>query len=391
MFGLPLKVREALPDDKLQGQLARFPRRLRKRVRRAALEHGYLADLAFTFPMALFAIAAKSRGRDATSRARALVLNGAPLRGIAHELDLALWMRKLPPEALIEHVPRLPDEAGFTRRIVNGMPREPKRIGPWLHLINVAVDAHSMEFAVWLTTALQGRQVPSKPEGVAVLAAYAWHSARPASKAGKWIKTPWRSDMGLADAVSAADSWLNRLQFASQKPAPLVAARPPRDNSVGEYHFHRLAWGADIIREAEEMKNCLETYASDLSSGSQVWSIRNGDRRVADLELSFQDDAYGMPRLVQLYARGNDPAPDSVWRAAYRWLARWKLKAVKVKVSQRAASIDPECWSDLWQPYWQAKGEASVFGKDSTALGDYYLSNLSSNLWELSRLDKIEP
>ena len=107
MFGLPLQLREALPDDKLQGQLARFPRRLRKRVRKAAFEHGYLADLAYTFPMALFAIAAKSRGRDATQRARALVLDGAPLRAVAHELELAVWLRKLPPEALIEHLPRL--------------------------------------------------------------------------------------------------------------------------------------------------------------------------------------------------------------------------------------------------------------------------------------------
>lgn len=390
MFGLPLQVREALPDNKLQGQLARFPRRLRKRVRKAALEHGYLADLAFTFPMALFAIAAKTRGRDVTRRARALVLDGAPLRALAHELDLALWLRKLPPEALIETIPRLPDSACFTRRIVNVMPTDPKCMGRWLHVIDVAAHAHSEDFALWVAGMLHGRNLPKKPDGVGLLAAYAWHSARPASEAGQWIKTPWRSDMGLTDAVSAADAWLNRLQYASQKPAPLVAARPPRDNTVGKYHFHRLAWGADIICEGEEMDNCLETYASDLGSGSQVWSIRERGRRIADLEVSFQDGARGMPHLEQLYAPSNDPAPDAIWHASYRWLARWKLSTTPVVVKPHAASIDPHCWSALWRPYWQAKGGANVFPKDVTKLGEHWLSNQSSNLWEVSNLGKIE-
>lgn len=390
MFGLPLQMREALPDSKLQGQLARFPRRLRKRVRMAAFEHGYLADLAFTFPMALFAIAANSRGRDVTERARALVLDGARLRAVSHELDLALWLRKLPPEALIEHVPRVPGDIGFTRHVVNFMPKDPKRMGVWLYLIEVAIQSHSEAFALWIGAALNGRATPSTPDGVGLLAAYAWHSARPSSEAGQWIKTPWRADMGLSDAVSAADSWLSRLQFASQKPAPLVAALPPRDNSVGQYHFHRLAWGSDIIREAEKMKNCLETYASDLNDGSQVWSIRSGEQSVADLEISFEDGGRGMPHLVQLYAPNNDPAPDAVWRAAYRWLGRWKLTAKPVAVQSQPSTIDQECWEQLWQPYWQHKADANVFPKDASNLGEYWLSNQSSHLWELSRLNKIE-
>jgi len=390
MFGLPLTLREVLPDDKLQGQLARFPRRLRKRVRKAALEHGFLADLAFTFPMALFAIAANSRGREATQRAQALVLDGAPLRAVAHELELAAWLRKLPPESLIEHVPRLPVDACFTRRIVNACPKDAKRVGQWLRLIDVSVHAHSDDFALWVADLLRGRTMPTTVEGVGVLAAYAWYSARPASEAGQWIKTPWRADMGLSDAGSAADAWLNRLQYASQKPAPLVAARPPRQNNVGKYHFHRLVWGRDIIHEGEEMDNCLETYASDLSSGRQVWSVREQGRRIANLEVSFEDGAQGMPHLVQLFAAKNEPAPDVVWRAAYQWLARWKLSPIPVEVKADTGSIDPECWSTLWQPYWQAKSAANVFPRDASVLGEYWLSNLSSTLWEVSRLNKIE-
>lgn len=388
MFGLPLKAREALLDDKLQGQLARFPRRLRKRVRKAALEHGYLADLAFTFPMALFAIAAKSRGRGATERARALVLDGAPLRAVAHELDLALWLRKLPPEAVIEHVPKLPMDPHFNRRIANWIPDDPKRVGIWLYVMDVAVAAHSETFALWVGAAIHGRGVPSSPTGIGLLAAYAWHSARPTTEAGQWIKTPWRPNMGLMDAVSEADGWVTRLQFASQRPAPLVAALPPRDNAVGVYHFHRLEWGADIVREGEVMDNCLETYASDLSAGSQVWSVRCGETRVANLEVSFQDGAHGMPRLVQLYAPSNEPAPDAVWRAAYRWLARWKLSLTPVAVKAHSATIDPACWSRLWQPYWQAKGEGRVFPSAPEKLPEHWLSDQSSHLWALNRLQK---
>ena len=390
MFGLPLKVREAKPDQKveLQGQLARFPRRLRKRVRKAALEHNYLADLAFTFPMALFAIAAKSRGAEATRRARALVFDGAPLRALAHELELALWLRRLPPEALVEHVPRLPNDARFTRRIVNLMPDETEHVGRWLRVTDIAVHAHSEEFALWIGNALRGAAMPPSPQGVALLAAFAWHSARPASEAGSWVKTPWRPKIGLAAAVRDADNWLDRLQFACQVPAPLVAALPPRDNTVGAYCFHHLAWGRDLIREGEAMENCLETYASDLRSGNQVWSIRCGPQSVADLEIEFLDGQRGMPRLVQLYGKENEPAPDAVWRASYRWLARWKLSAAPVVVKEQPARIDPARWARLWQPYWQAKGIGRVFPEDAAKLDEQWLANQSPYLWELNRLQR---
>lgn len=390
MLRFPQQVRKAWsPENRLKSQLARFPRRLRKRVRNAALRHDYLADLAFAFPMALFAIAAKSRGRDATERAHALVCAGAPLRAIADALDLAFWLRKLPPEALVEHVPSLPMQPEFSRQIVNALPSDPKCIGHWLRAVDVAAKADSEAFALWTGRALQTLRAPSETAGVQLLGAYAWHSKRGALEAGRWVKTPWHASQSLSDAVGASDRWLTRLQFIAHRPAPLVNALPPRDNTVGAFHFQRLGWGVDFIHEGDAMDNCLETYVSDLSSGNQVWSIRVGETRVADIEIEFLNGGRGMPRLVQLLAKNNDPAPDAVWRAAYRWLGRWKLQAQPIAVEQHQAVIDDGAWHRLWQPYWDAKGEEAVFPRNTQPLGTHWLSNQSSHLWALNRLPTL--
>ncbi|MCH9764799.1 MAG: hypothetical protein K0U34_02235 [Alphaproteobacteria bacterium] len=385
---LPHHVREAETESRLVSQLRRYPRPLRKRVRKAAMAHAALADLAFTFPMALFAIASAARGREATARARALVLNGAPLRALAHELDLALWLRRLPPEALAKHVPMLPTDAGFTRQIVNYMPGEAKNIGRWLAIMDVSVHAHSRAFALWIAKHMRGVECPTSPDGVALLAAFAWHSDRPTSDAGRWISKPWRAALSLQGAASAASEWINVLQFACHKPAALVAACPPRDNTVGVYHFHRLEWGDDIVAEGQRMNNCLGTYVSDLLAGNQVWSIRCGSRTIADLEIEFQDGSFAMPRLVQLLGASNDPAPDAVWQAAYSWLACWTLCSAPVEVKDQPCVIDRDRWNRTWQPYWHAKGRGRVFPVDSSALDGTWLSNRSSLLWELTRLSR---
>lgn len=389
MFALPQQVRKVWPgEDRLQRQMARFPRPLRKRVRKAASQHAYLADLAFSFPMALFAIASNARGHEATTRAIALVSSGARLNAVADALALPAWLRKVPPEALIEHVPHLPDDATFTRVLVNLMPRDQKLVGPWLQAVDVAANAHSRDLALWTGKNLQKGGAPKRANGVAILAVYAWYSGRPALEARKWITKPWRDNLPLADAISAADSWLTRLQFVCHLPPALVAARPPRQNSAGPYHFHRLSWGDDIIREGEVMDNCLETYAGDLRFGNQVWSIRKGGLSLADVEIAFQDGARGMPRLVELLAKGNDPAPDDVWRATYRWLSRWRLAPTAVAVKEQPVRIDAIAWQRLWQPYWDAKPDSRAIPRVASEIGEHWFANQSGYLWELNRIAK---
>jgi len=404
MHILPQTLREAKSDDKLLCQISRYPRPLRKRVRKVAMAHGYLADLAFTYPMALFAIAANARGSDVSRRARSLVLSGAPLRAIAHELHLALWLRRLPPEVLVERVPHLPTDQEFTRRIVNFLPTDSKSIGKWLAIVDVAAKAHSRAFALWAARNLHGFECPQTTDGIAVVAVYAWYSARPDSEAGRWINKPWLLNMSLREAVSATSDWLIRLRFAFQRPAVVIAARPPRDNAVGVYHFHRLDWGASLILEGQKMRNCLDTYAGDLLCGNQVWSVRRGLDSVANLEIEFLDGSFAMPRLVQLLGVQNDPAGDEVWRAAYRWLARWQLCSVPVVVKEQACVIDPVLWQQLWQPYWQAqdkvedKAEKEAEGRGKlkgvgfpmrvTPTEDVWLSQPLRSVWHLARLNK---
>lgn len=376
-------------SDALARQLARYPRRLRKRVRKAALSHPYMADLAFAYPMALFAIASNALGSEVTRRARACVEAGQPLRLVSAQLELAFWLRKLPPEALVEPVPRALSSDALMRHLINFMPREARHAGRWLAAIDVACELHSSVFAIWLAKRLRGLQPPAQTGSVALLSAFAWHCARDDSPASRWIGKPWKPDMNFSDAATAGNSWLTRLEFACMAPPPVVPARPPRDNAVGPYRFTRLDWGVELLREGEAMNNCLETYAYDLRNGTQVWSIRDGDTRIADLEVSFRDGGRGVPELVQLMAKSNTPAPDAVWRAAYRWLARWKLTPTPVSVKEHASDVHPARWADLWWPFWQAKGAGRVFPIDASAIGPHWLSTQASSLWELTRLEKL--
>ncbi|WP_246504391.1 hypothetical protein [Bradyrhizobium agreste] len=110
---LPSPCRVAGYSDLLERRLRRYHPRFQDAVRALAARHPRLADLAASFPALLFALAVP-RARLDPARAIACVVDGASLAQAATPADLPLWLRKLPPEAFVRPVPRLPDGELFS-------------------------------------------------------------------------------------------------------------------------------------------------------------------------------------------------------------------------------------------------------------------------------------
>ena len=91
--------REAARSDLLERQLRRYHPRFQGAVRALAMRHARIADLAASFPALLFVLAVPRPGQD-PAPALSRVVDGLPLAEVAAAADGALWLRKLPPEAL---------------------------------------------------------------------------------------------------------------------------------------------------------------------------------------------------------------------------------------------------------------------------------------------------
>ncbi|WP_229186726.1 hypothetical protein [Bradyrhizobium oropedii] len=89
------------------------------------MRHTRAADLAVSFPALLFALAVPRVG-VASASALACVIDGRSLAGAAAAAGVALWLRKLPPEAFTSPITRLPDDELLRRQIANHLPQSPK-------------------------------------------------------------------------------------------------------------------------------------------------------------------------------------------------------------------------------------------------------------------------
>ena len=115
--------------------VARFPTHVRIRVGAFAAASCAHHDLMRTFPAATL-VAALCRCAD-VSAAAAIDLD-RPLREIADELGVPVWMRALPPEALYWPLRQHADpesEIAFGAKIVNLLPKRYRAHGVWLRTI----------------------------------------------------------------------------------------------------------------------------------------------------------------------------------------------------------------------------------------------------------------
>src|SRR5690242_8516372 len=134
--------------DLIERRLRGYSRAAQPRVRALAARHPRLADLALSFPPLLFALALPRPGDD-PEPAIGCVIDGRPLGEVAAAAGVPRWLRRLPVDGLTRPLPPLPAGELFGCRILNHVPRSPKRMPAWLETVSEAAQWGGEPFAIW--------------------------------------------------------------------------------------------------------------------------------------------------------------------------------------------------------------------------------------------------
>lgn len=332
--------------------VSRFDASHRSRIRDLLALSPRFADLGLAFPGALHVLAGRSLPPRRRKKAADLVLSGAALREVAAALDLPLWLRRLPPEAFSGFHAMPPRSDLFARRIANHLPTAAEDNAFWLAGIAFAARAADEPFALWLAQQPVFLE-PGDPERLfGLLAAYAWASSSPRSRAHHLIMTPWRPVMSLETAACAAKSWLNRMRLVVQLRAGAISDPWLEPGEARGFTFHPLLDHGAILTEAHAMQNCVDQYADRLSRDRcRLFSVRRRGSRVATLEIGPHPREAGVLAISQLKTRHNLPASVEIWQAAHTWLgAQSALKRLNTgDFPQR--QFDTCAWREMMARY----------------------------------------
>lgn len=373
---------QPLPEP-LEILVQRFHAPVRREVRRLVRTSPRLADLASVFPGVLYALAVRRGPAASRLNALALIESGAQLKTVARKLDLPMWLRKLPPEALTELPGALPMSEAFSRRIATRLPATPEESDFWLKCVLFGARACHEDFAIWLADQPIFTDAGDAEKLIAVVAAYAWYSARPQEPASKLIVVPWRPEIAFDTALCAAKSWFNRVRLVLQlRPGTVVDPWLKPGTALG-YTFEPLLNQEDILAEAQAMQNCADQYAERLARDKcRLFSVKRNGLRAATLEVGPHQRESGVLAITQLKARHNMAASTEIWQAAYTWMASQRdLKRIPpLTVADR--SFDQQAWFDILQPYRDAHDGARWLDATATHL---MFAGFDADLCDLAR------
>lgn len=335
-----------------EAMLRRFASDVRQHARQLMRTSPRAGDLATAFPGALHVMADPRTDPARRERGFLLADGGAPLKDVSDALGLALWMRRLPPEAFHGGVPAIEATESFARRIVNRLPTSRRASRFWLESIAFAHRAAGEDFAVWLADKIEPLG-EGKPEQLfRVLAAYAWFSRSGAVAARDLIAVRWRPEMALETAICAAKSWLNRTRLVCQLPTGAVDDSWLAAGTVEGYTITPLLDAPSLLAESRAMNNCADQYADKISRDRcRLFSIRRGGTPVATVEIAGHPREPVMLTLTQLKTRNNLPAPPEIWRTAYRWLSEQPSLARAPVLLPPPRPLSRRIWQDLFEPY----------------------------------------
>lgn len=344
-------ARRAACSDLLDRQLGRYCPRHQGAVRALAMRHARLADLALSFPALLFALAVPRRDLD-PARAIGLAVGGSSLAEAATAAGVALWLRKLPPEAFVDRLARLPDGPSFRCRIANHLPAR-RHAAHWLQAVSRTAGLADDSVTIWIAreTARDPRSV--KLDYLRLVSLWAWFSNRQGTFGHGMIRKRWTADVRFVPAVDAAHDWRRVIELhvnLGQGPIADLWLRPAH---VYGFDFKPLASASEIVDEAAAMNNCLRNYGKDVAHNfARLWSMRMNGQRVATLEVAF-GSSDPLPRVVQLKGPANAEMPVEVWWAAHQWVNMHGAFQVNPKRRKwGSVPLDRATWIALWRPYW---------------------------------------
>ncbi len=336
----------------LEGQLRKFDRGVRARVRAMVRKSDRVADLVRVFPGIVHQLAEPALPQAEREAALSAIEQGRPLKQVSRLLGLPLWMRKLPPDAFDGEIPRLPDDDDFLRRIATRLPRQKRQAKTWLEAVAFANKAAGPEFALWV--AERPEIVPSDmtaEQALRVLAAYAAVCNEGSSPAQRLAAIRWRPEMATDSALCGAMTWLNRARLVTflrdRKLAPWLS--PGKANG---YTFEPLLTVDDFLLEAQLMHNCVDQYAVQVCTDRcRLFSVRHDGARVATVEVARHPKEPTVFTITQLKGPSNIPAPLPVWQAAYGWLSKQERLTSVPSLYNALPRGQARVWSDLFRGY----------------------------------------
>lgn len=318
-----------------------------------AARHGALADLSFSFPALLFALAS-SRDAARVGAAVAAVVSGRSLRECAAIAGLPMWLRALPQEAFVQPLPQLPDGPLFARRVANHLPREARHAALWLWLVGEAARWGDEAISGWV--AQEFSRAPGKAEWgrLKLVCLWAFLTGRPGTAAAQLSRKRWSPRMTFARAVEEARDWMASLELVCVLNGREAFDGWLRPAVVDDYAFVPLATHAAIAEEARGMENCLRTYGWRLVDNScRLWSVRRGETSVATVELGAPCSGGRIVSLVQASARNNGDISPEVERTIHAWLRAQPI--TEAPPEKKINAMDGRVWRSLFRPYWLAK------------------------------------
>jgi hypothetical protein len=266
---------------------------------------------------------------------------------------LPLWMRRLPPEAFTEALGEVPGDDGFSRRIVNEIPKEADRAAMWLRWVLFAAESCDESFALWLAKQKIYQAEDTGKLPLLPLAAYAWFSREEHVPARGLIAKPWHGNIRFATAVEEMRSWLERIILGYCRDGSGKNGCWFKTRKGCGYRFTPLLTPDDLREEGQKMNNCVATYAAKVASGAcLIYSIRRGSQRVATMEIARGQRT---PVIAQLLAAGNTQASEDVWRAANSWLSKQGEYPIAARDAIAQVPVVPGRWQAIWRPYWESK------------------------------------
>ena len=332
-------------------RIAEYAATVRPRIAALTEAAPELEDLADSFPGLLFALAAGYNEGLARNRAIALTMQGAGLRQIADTLQLPVWLRRLPPAAFTEMMPRLPADADFGLRIGSFIPNDKRRAANWLLGISDAYLVGGREFALWTARAWGTLLASTPPNRAGLVPAWYWFSHSGGTHGHELLRAPWDQRQSTSAAADEINAWLKRVALVEWLGTGSIEPWIP-DAQLGLYEFKTLRRAEEFITTAAELDNCLEQFASRLSNGvSTVAKISRSGRTIACVEVGLHETDPSMPSIVQLRGHKNKRVPAELWRKVYDWLSHAPIEPFQSDRLTPAPADRMAARQVLWGPY----------------------------------------
>ncbi len=361
MVGIDATTFHTRPQTDITGEIRRYRRTYRRRLRNVAALHRSLADLVVSFPAAAFALATEFGDRHARQAAIDLVKDGQPLRRVAKTLGLPLWFRKLPPEAFREPFGIVPMSGALQQGVSGHIPHDVMQTADWLATLLGSWKGCDEDFAVWIARKHIYSELGGRGHEIMPLAAFAWFSAMPETMGGRLVAQRWQPGMSFDSAIVHALDWWDSVKLELLLGGGGIADAWLSEGRAAGYRFVPLLTQHDLAAEAEAMSNCVCDYAEALARGRcRLFGVRRAGRNVATLEVQPHPNHPGIPVLVQLYGPNNEEAPTRIWKAAFVWLGTQDVLNLPGREGEGGPVPDVSLWQQLWRLYLQEKGAQAL-------------------------------